>query len=469
MSTPYRGYTEIPGAVTPDVPYRVNLALREVDADVEDLENRSALDAALTKARVADLEKLGGLAPGDITDASAANLLRKDATETAKLVDSRATAAARAQYDVRLASLHRWLPKINAAAGLAGLDKWRTAYASGKAQMVVIGDSITEGTGTSIINNRWQNVLQSNLRALRASLYVGASEFPFIPAFPVTSAAGKPSTTNLPVAKRLNTVGISGRSAGLAVTSEYVEFSFYGTSFGLMYYSGSTSGYVQVTIDGVAKPAFDANSVRLKVNSDPAKVWSSGPLPRARHTVRVSLGAASTGSESLWLEGLVTYDNDETTGIRILDGGFHGGNSGSFNQASRGNQAAAILAAGGADLVVIGFGVNDAATPLATFRANIKAFIDEYRAAGLTPSFLLLGMYKVNTKTTEDWSGYLAQLASIAHADSGVAFLDLGRHMPDVPTPFGASEGLDLFRDALHPNDAGNEWIAQVLTSALAN
>lgn len=43
MATPYRGYTEIPGAADPDVPYRVNLALREIDADMNDVEAMAEL------------------------------------------------------------------------------------------------------------------------------------------------------------------------------------------------------------------------------------------------------------------------------------------------------------------------------------------------------------------------------------------------------------------------------------------
>lgn len=50
MATPNRGYPELPGAVTPDVPYRVNLALREIDADVEQLDDALASATYETKA-----------------------------------------------------------------------------------------------------------------------------------------------------------------------------------------------------------------------------------------------------------------------------------------------------------------------------------------------------------------------------------------------------------------------------------
>lgn len=56
MPTPYRGYSELPGSAVPDVPYRVNLALREIDADVDSLATTvgrldgPALAAAVSKA-----------------------------------------------------------------------------------------------------------------------------------------------------------------------------------------------------------------------------------------------------------------------------------------------------------------------------------------------------------------------------------------------------------------------------------
>lgn len=41
MATINRGYPELPANVNPDVPHYVNLALRIIDADIEDLEKQS--------------------------------------------------------------------------------------------------------------------------------------------------------------------------------------------------------------------------------------------------------------------------------------------------------------------------------------------------------------------------------------------------------------------------------------------
>ena len=61
MPTEYRGYTEIPGAVTPDVPYRVNLALREVDADMHDLDKKTQAADVVLAGRIAAVETAGGI------------------------------------------------------------------------------------------------------------------------------------------------------------------------------------------------------------------------------------------------------------------------------------------------------------------------------------------------------------------------------------------------------------------------
>lgn len=75
MPTEYRGYTELPGAVTPDVPYRVNLALREIDADVHDLQAAATATAARLAGRVAQLEGSKAGDPLKVEDERAAALV----------------------------------------------------------------------------------------------------------------------------------------------------------------------------------------------------------------------------------------------------------------------------------------------------------------------------------------------------------------------------------------------------------
>lgn len=83
MATPYRGYTEVPGAVTPDVPYRVNLALREVDADVQDLETSLRETDTAHGGRLAALEVAAGFGSGmQLQDEAVNGLLNSTTSAT---------------------------------------------------------------------------------------------------------------------------------------------------------------------------------------------------------------------------------------------------------------------------------------------------------------------------------------------------------------------------------------------------
>lgn len=105
MTTPYRGYTEIPSGVVPDVPYRTNLALREIDADMDGaLKRTAALEATSASssaaideledsttehgARIALVEAAAGFEepPLGFQDEIVDGLLGNPASETAKRV-----------------------------------------------------------------------------------------------------------------------------------------------------------------------------------------------------------------------------------------------------------------------------------------------------------------------------------------------------------------------------------------------
>lgn len=386
---------------------------------------------------------------------------KADRTEMLTLVNEQTSALA-----ARTALQNEWALKSDAS-GLGKLTDWRAALASGNATAVMVGDSITEGSGTSNIRNRWQNQLQTALRAKQSS--ITGAQFPFIPGYPVTSAPGKPVRISGPVTRQ-NGTGISGRTAVLTASESAVEFDFYGTSFDILYFSASATGLMGVSVDGAADIDVETNPVRSGNPAGAGRVWKSEVLPRGNHTVRIRRSPNNPSTaETIYVEGLRVYDRDETQpSIRVVDGGYHGAHSGTFNAPALTNQATSIKSVGGADLIVIGLGVNDVNNTPQKFRENIQAIITSYRASGLNKSFLLLGMYQTGEKSSQMWRPYLDSLAAIAYPDPKIAFLDLTRHMPVVPDPYDGPASLGLFADRLHLNDDGNAWVGRVVASALA-
>jgi lysophospholipase L1-like esterase len=432
---------------------------------------RAAAEAAATSA--ADAAE-SALAP---TDAAVdAGIVRADipgqvsAATSAGLAAKLDTATAVTLYGDFQTALAKWTPKITASRLQTDkLTDWFTALGTGKAQMLAIGDSITEGTGASTMANRWQTLLQALLREHKGSI-VGAV-FPYIAANPVTSVAGKPVVLSGTITRSNTFGGISGRSSNMSAGASET-FTFYGDQFKLLYFMGSTTAFMNVVTDGGAPVIFDTNSTRLGVIGNAAAVYTSPLLTLGTHTVVVSRDASTpVGTNTVVLGGMVTYNQDQSTGVRVLDGGYHGANSGTgidWNHTGKNT-----VAAGGADLVAIAFGMNDVptngvgGTPVATFKTNILSIISKLRAEGLTKSYLLVGMYQGNSKLTADWTPYMTALSEIAAADSKVAFLNLGLHMPAPPNPYNLAGGLGLYADGLHPSDNGHSWMAQTVGSAL--
>lgn len=166
MTTPYRGYTEIPGAAVPDVPYRVNLALREIDADVADAV--AELEAADTAAagRLAVVEAAAGFGSGMKLQDDAVNGLLNGSTSTAatltKQIETKGPAATVAALAVP-ASPTREAFDAHTLGHLADtfhgpLKAWGEALANRKTKPAIwvnLGSSTANGGTTKFTGQQW--------------------------------------------------------------------------------------------------------------------------------------------------------------------------------------------------------------------------------------------------------------------------------------------------------------------------
>jgi lysophospholipase L1-like esterase len=348
------------------------------------------------------------------------------------------------------------------------LIDWRQAYryaGSAPAQILAIGDSITEGTGTTTLANRWQTVLQSYLRRQQTPGLTGAT-FPFIPAKYATTAPGQPVTQSGAVATGYGW-GFGWRVARIEDATGEIVFTFTGTSATLMYTKTTLTGVMAIQVDGGTAVIVDTNGT-----TNNAATWSTGALGAGTHTVRVTRDPSSAAGQYPYIQGLLTYNGDETRGVRVVDAAKHGVNSGQLTQANADNTAAALKAAGTFGAVIIGLGTNDysAGVSALTYRDNILRQIASLRATlgGFNGSVILLNMYMGGGRDNTTWAAYGEQLSVIAAADPKVKYVDLRWDMPDVPTPTTDPAGQGMYSDTLHPSDFGHRKIAGVLAKVLA-
>lgn len=341
------------------------------------------------------------------------------------------------------------------------LTKFRAAQeAGGPINIFVVGDSISEGTGNSIMDNRWITKLQDKLN-YRHGKGSGA-KYPFIPGQYKTPVAHPHAATNEFVTIN-STTGLGWRTVILSATGEAV-YQFHGTSFKLAFFSAAT-GIMTVNIDGNAIDV-DTNKTRNPTYSGQSSIWASGPLPLGDHVIKVTRKSGTT--EHPYLQGIYTYNQDEADGYRLIDGSYHGMSSNFLTAERSSNQAGAIMAINGdkPSLVMLNIGTNDYAanTTVSVYKENILRFLTELKTKGYNGSIVLLNCYKSSNVDENRWRGYYKALYEIAASNPDISVMDWRGRIPDSIKPTTTS----LYPDGIHPSDLGSEGIATIMVDYLS-
>ena len=329
-------------------------------------------------------------------------------------------------------------------------------------RVAVIGDSISEGTGASNLNNRWMAKAQQIVNA-RLGRAAGAA-FPHIPAWYRTTLTAGQSVTSAGNVTQNNGYGFGWRSLQLTSSGASVTFTFTGTSADLMFFVASGTGKASVVVDG--KPAVVVDTNASVVATATSWRW---PVPgitgSGNHTVVVSYAATST--LPIYLQGLLTWNGDETAGARFYDGSHHGWlYASTLSGSTRMSQMTGTTARIDPDWVVLALGMNDiTANNPASFQTNVQAHLT---ALDISPArrILLVIPYRSSSHTVAQHAAHADILRALAAANDRVGVLDLSALMPVATT---APEGQGLYADALHPNDAGHQRIGELVADALIN
>lgn len=328
--------------------------------------------------------------------------------------------------------------------------------------VVVFGDSLSEGFGATSVARRWQQVLQAELRARFQPPGVAGAAVPYICAAPRVN----PIPADYP---RTATAGVTTSEHGLGLRSavipagESVTFSWTGTRARLYGTKGVGVGRYGIRLDGAAEVVVDGAAA---ATSSGQLLWDSGPLAAGAHTVLVQRSSTTTASPgNVLVEGLATYNGDETSGVRVVDASRSGATLSTFNNSTLWRSA--LGAVEGKGLLIMPWGANDvtAGTTPSAFKAGLETLIGNARTAGWTGSILLVKMPKRGSASVSAWVDYLAQMDAIAAVDPDIATLDLRARIPDQGTPEAVA--LGLYVDEAHYSDKGQGLIAGYLASAI--
>lgn len=345
------------------------------------------------------------------------------------------------------------------------LRTFRAALAARSVDVLVIGDSISEGTGPTLIEKRWQSRFRDDLR-LRYGIVAGGRGY--VPTnYGVTPAAsdelwvpsgGAIDANSLTkgLGKRNYRLNATGHKVTLNVPVGHTDVDV------LISVNPSETSWFKPIVDGVTGANVNAQAANTSgFERDTVFNVASGLDPATTHTVAIEWGVGN-----VWVSGAMLYKGDKTSGVRLWDGARHGQASAFFTGLTEQwwNTVNTIQP----DLAVIAVGRNDwsSGVAVATYMANVQTIISGIRSQTTNdPSIVLLPVYGTAASGTPvaPWQDYVNALVEIAAADAGeVSVLDAYARMGTITDAASNALGITA-SDYVHPSNLGSQMIADAL------
>lgn len=333
-----------------------------------------------------------------------------------------------------------------AASCPAGLDAWCSALAAAPtrpANVLVVGDSIAQGFYASTRSGRWIDRVRARLEQDYGGSgqgYVPASEGGvdgFVPAVWVDQGGYDSSH------------GLGARSYTIDTSTGSATATFSGDRVQLSYTASPSGGAMRISIDGAAAARIDTFDPSGVISG---RTWVSPPLATGTHTLRVV--ADDTGTLPVYsatVEGLMIFDGDYTSGVRVWDASHLGYDSSQFAASPDLGSAVQQVQP---DLVVLELGINDLThgIPPAEFEADLAAIVSTVAANdGNRFSVAIMEMWNPTFQAPDLYSRYVAAETDLAAA-AGYSVVDLSSVDAALYTADGA-----------HANQFGEQVVADRL------
>lgn len=341
--------------------------------------------------------------------------------------------------------------------------------------VLLIGDSITEGENNATTANRWVSQFRDGLRSKYPTLGIPGGKG-FIPPYRDSPSMPQPSTLSRALTKGVAGQGLGARISVLTTAADTQKFTVTNVTAVDVVYAQIGSGGGAFTVAYSADGGTTWSSESSALSSDGASVFTDMLLSRVtfprrgNYIVRLTctIGGAQIG-------GIIEYDGDEGTvasegttgkGIRVYEAGHYGSTTTQQAAYAYMTRQARIVAP---SLVVIALATNDyaASTDPATTKTNLETIIANVKTgvtqAGVPAASFVLFAYNQRTGSfTYPWSQYVDAMWQIAAADDHVVVCDLTTRIAAV-----SDNSLGLFADAVHPNYKGHGVYANALMEFL--
>jgi len=319
-------------------------------------------------------------------------------------------------------------------------------------------DSLAEGNRATSIQKRWISVFRDDLRQAHQPAgvvggfgYLDLLNAPKFPDNPASYVSGYGAFEQ----------GLGRQTLALFTATQTITINDRFSDLDIVY-AGMTgpAGTFAYSVDG---------GTEIRVGTGGKAASRGGYVERisglAAGPHRVVMRGTGGGYPAI-IEGVMLYDGDRNSGVRVWEGGASGLTA--ANYVAPTDAWAASLKEVHPDLVVLPIGSNDFAlgTPAKDTEARIREIIATIRARVDTdPSIVLMPYYERPTYGTGTWAAYEEMYARIASTDPRIAVFDLA----PLFGAYGSAQRTGLMSsDLLHPTDAGYALIADRLAAFVA-
>ena len=356
---------------------------------------------------------------------------------------------------------------LTGSAGITYLAAQMANRNNARCDIALIGDSVTEGNGATAFTSRY--IAQLN-RAIRNR-------------YPTTANGSSGGLGFIPIGSTGETTytwPITG-PAGSYVGVGPVRLCKDGTSAATSYTWTAPAGTTSVKI--MYFDASVAGSFTYQVNSGTVTTVTNAGAGDGKLTADIAITSGQTltiawASGNCFVEGIIHYASDETSGITIHGCGHYGWNSGTgssgWQQAAAGYDWRPSIATLATGAVGIMLGINDCqasggnfnASQFATSISNLITYLRGKAALAVLPVLLFIP-YQPNVSTVDPggWAAYAAALRTVAAANSNVHVIDLNYRLPSIASGFASGA---LYYDGVHPSNLGHALIGEIAGAGIA-
>lgn len=344
------------------------------------------------------------------------------------------------------------------------LDPWFDAVEDADdsaANIVVLGDSVSEGHGLTMLQHRWIDRLQWGLRE-RSSVegcptgpggYRGTSSL--VPAD--YWAPGLPDPVVRGTTRLAPSVGPGGRARTLAPGAS-ISWTATTDAVDIGYRTRADGGPMQVLVDG--QIPLGGMAVPTEGKESQRRVWSSRDLGQGQHTITARNASEAGSGQVVTVTDLTPYRGDRDRCVHVLDASRSGMSVRTITRTPTYLEDALSL---DPDLLIVPLGFNDggAGVPASTFGKSLDTLITQTRAKGYGGPILLVGLYTpAASPGRPGWPSYLEQMRTRTRHEA-VSFVDLSTVLPR------ADPSTRNYRDGLHASQYGQRMISDALIDPL--